>query len=80
MVALLQDFLRAGGLTVGLEGPSMFSVCISCLSVSECPSPASCVCVVGDMKSVRGDLSGGAVLGLVEEHLFDVCFTDLTLI
>lgn len=75
MVALLQDFLRAEG----LEGPSLFSVCISSLSVSDCPSPASGLWVVGDGKPVRGDLFGGAVLGLVEEHLF-VCFIELTLV
>lgn len=81
MVALLQDFLRSMGLTVGLEGTSVFSVCISCLCVSECSSPASGVCVVVvEKKSVRGDLFGGAVLGLVEEHLFNVCFTELTLL
>lgn len=60
MVALLQDFLRAAGLTVGYEVPSVFSACISCLPVSERPSTASDICVVGDIKWVRGDLCGGA--------------------
>lgn len=82
MVPLLQDFLRAVGLTVGLEGPSVLSVCISSLSVSDCPSPASGVCVAGDRRSVtlRTDLFGGAVLGLTDEHLFDFRFTKLTLV
>lgn len=71
-MALLQDFLRPVGLTLGL---SIVSICLSCLTDSECPSSASSVCVEGDGKSVRGDLCGGAVMGLVEEHLFDVCFT-----
>lgn len=82
-MALLQDFLRPVGLTLGLEGLSIVSICLSCLTVSECPSSASSVCVEGgvegDGKSVRGDLCGGAVMGLVEEHLFDVCFIEFTL-
>lgn len=80
MVALLQDFLRAVGLTVGLAGASVLSVSISCLSDSGGLCPASGICVVGDRKSVRGDLCGGAVLGLVEEHLFNDCFTEVTLV
>lgn len=78
-MALLQDFLRPVGLTLGLEGLSIVSICLSCLTVSECPSSASSVCVEGDGKSVRGDLCGGAVMGLVEEHLFGVCFIEFTL-
>lgn len=79
MVALLQDFLRAVGLTEELEGASVFSICISCLSVSGCASPASVACMVGDGGSRRGDLCVGAVLlGLVEEHLFDDGVGELT--
>lgn len=77
-VALLQDFLRVLGLTEGLEGPSAFSIGTPCLSSSECLSPTSMVWVVGDGTSVRGDLRGGAVLGLVEEHLLDVWFIELS--
>lgn len=78
-MALLQDFLRPVGLTLGLEGLPIVSICPSCLTVSEVPSSASGVCVEGDGKSVRGDLCGGAVMGLVEEHLFEVCFIEFTL-
>ena len=80
MVALLQDFLRAMGLTVGLDGPSVFSDCNSCLSVSECSSSPLGVRVVVNEKSVRGDLCTGAVLGLVEERLFDDRVSDLTVV
>ena len=73
MVALLQDFLRA----VGLEGPSVTSVCLFSLSISDWPSPASGVDVVGAM--VRRDLFGGTVLGLVDERLFDVDVSELPL-
>ncbi len=79
MVALLQDFLLAVGLKVGLGGPSV-SICISCFSVSGWSSSASGVCVLGDDKSVRGDLCAGAGLGLEDERLFDVCFSEFTLI
>lgn len=78
MVALLHDFLRALELTEGFEGPSVFSARTSCFSVSNCPPPG--VCMVGDRGSVRGDLCGGAVSGLLEEHLFEVCVTELTLV
>lgn len=61
------------GLSGRLVGPSVVSVCISCLSVSGCLSPVSGACVVvGDWTSVRGDLSGGAESGLVDEHLLGV--------
>lgn len=80
MVALLKDFLRALGLTVGPEGTSVFSVCISCWSGSGRASPISGVDMLGDRSSVRGDLFGGRVLGLVEERLLADCFTEFTFI
>lgn len=72
MVALLQDFLRGVGLTEKPGGSSVVSSCGSCLSVIKLPSPESGVSMVGDKESVRGDFCGGAVVGLVDEHLFDV--------
>lgn len=80
MVDLLKDFLRALGLTVGPEGTSVFSVCISCWSVSGRASPISGVDMLGDRSSVRGDLFGGRVLGLVEERLLADRFTEFTFI
>lgn len=76
-MALLQDFLRVEGLP---DGPSAFSVCMSRSSISGCPSAASAVCGTGDGTPVRGDLWGGTGEGLVEEHLFDVCFNGFALI
>lgn len=54
-----------------------FSICISCFSGTKFPSPESGVCMVDDGQSVRGDLCGGAVLGLVDEHLFFDCGKEL---
>lgn len=79
MVDLLQDFLVPVRLTGGHEGPSVFAVGISCLFSSEFSSPADGVCVMGETRLVRGDLCGGAVLGLVDAHLLDVCFTEFIL-
>lgn len=70
MVALLQDFLLAGGLPGGPVGSS---------TLSDCGSPALGKCLMGDGTPVRGDLCGGASSGLVEEHLLGVCFGELTL-
>lgn len=77
MVALLQDFLRALGLTEGfVEGASP-----PVLSVSEGPSAAASVISAGpDAESVRGDLCGGAVSELVWEHLLGVCLSEFTLV
>lgn len=74
MVALLQDFRRAGGLIL-----SSFSADISDPSASARPS-ACAVCIVGDRLSVRGDLCGGPGMGLGGEHLFDVAFIDVSLV
>lgn len=66
------------GLTGGLEGAPEFSFC-TCSSISECFPSANGLSVVGEWTSVRGDLCGGVVPGLVEERLLEVGFIELTL-
>lgn len=48
--------------------------------MSCCPFATSGVSVVGDIMSVRGDLGGGDVPGLVGEHLFEDCFPGLAFV
>lgn len=72
-VALLQDFLR-----VGLVSLAVLSSCISSLSVPDCSSAGFSVRVVGDRESIRGDFCAGPEIGLLEERFFDVRGSELT--
>lgn len=74
-VALLKDFRRVVGLTVGSEDPSMLSTCTSLRSVCVGCSTTADVCVVGNWSSIRGDLCGGAKSGLGVEHRLPVSTT-----
>lgn len=74
-VALLKDFRRVVGLTVGSEEPSVLSGCTSLWSVSAGCSTTAEVCVEWNWSSIRGDLFGGAESGLSDEHLLVVSTT-----
>lgn len=74
-VALLKDFRRVVGLTVGSEDPSVLSTCTSLRSVCVGCSTTADVCVVGNWSSTRGDLCGGAKSGLGVEHRLPVSTT-----
>lgn len=67
IVALLQDLFCSEGLMA-----LSVAVSVSLVIGSDCSSPGSGVCAVGDDESVRGDLRGGAESGIGEEHLFGV--------
>lgn len=74
-VALLKDFRRVVGLSVGTEEPSVLSACTSLWSVSAGCFTTGDVCVELNWSSIRGDLFGGAESGLLDEHLLVVSTT-----